>query len=256
MELIDTHTHLYSEEFKEDIAEVIKRADHASIKQFYLPAIDSTTHEAMIALEAGYPGRCHAMMGLHPCSVNENYKKELEIVQNWLGKRDFVAIGEIGLDFYWDKTHIDQQYEAFKLQMHWALERGLPIVIHARESLDECIAAVKPFSEKGLKGIFHCFGGTTDQAKAIIDLGFYLGIGGVFTFKKANMPETLKDISLKNIVLETDSPYLAPVPYRGKRNESSYLLNIAEALSNAKAISIDEVAEITSANAREIFKAK
>lgn len=256
MELIDTHTHLYSEEFKEDIADVMKRADNASIKQFYLPAIDSATHDAMLELESRYPNKCISMMGLHPCSVMDNWKEELDIVKSWLDKRDFVAIGEIGLDFYWDKTHIEQQYEAFKLQMQWALERNLPIVIHARESLDECIATVKPFSDKGLKGIFHCFGGTSQQAQAIINLGFYLGIGGVFTFKKANMPEVLKDISLNHIVLETDAPYLAPVPYRGKRNESSYLLNIAEALAKAKQISLDEVAEITSSNARKIFKAK
>lgn len=256
MELIDTHTHLYAEAFNEDIAAVMQRAENASIKQFYLPAIDSTTHEAMLSLEANYPNRCHSMMGLHPCSVNDTYQEELKIVQNWLEKRDFVAIGEIGLDFYWDKSHIEQQYEAFKIQMQWALERNLPIVIHARESLDECIATVKPFSDKGLQGIYHCFGGTTHQAKAIIDQGFYLGIGGVFTFKKANMPETLKDISLNHIVLETDSPYLAPVPYRGKRNESSYILHIAEALAKAKDLTLEQVAEITTLNAQKIFKAK
>lgn len=256
MELIDTHTHLYAEEFNDDIAEVMQRADSAGIKQFYLPAIDSTTHESMLSLESRYPGKCHAMMGLHPCSVQNNYKEELEIVKNWLDKRDFVAIGEIGLDFYWDKTHIEQQYDAFKIQMQWALERGVPIVIHARESLDECIATVKPFADKGLTGIFHCFGGTTVQAKAIIDLGFYLGIGGVFTFKKANMPEALRDISLNHMVLETDAPYLAPVPYRGKRNESSYVLNIAEAIAKAREISLEEVATVTTNNARKIFKAK
>ncbi|GAB3364022.1 TatD family hydrolase [Arachidicoccus ginsenosidivorans] len=256
MQLIDTHTHLYSEEFKNDLPEVMQRADKASIKQFYLPAIDSSTHEAMIALEVAYPDSCHAMMGLHPCSVKEDFQKELNIIKDWLDKRPFVAIGEIGLDFYWDKTHIEQQYEAFKIQMEWALERDLPIAIHARESLDECIATVKPFSKRGLKGIFHCFGGTTEQAKAIIDLNFYLGIGGVFTFKKANMPEVLKDISLNHIVLETDAPYLAPVPYRGKRNESAYLLYVAEALANSKEISLEELANITTGNAKKIFKAQ
>lgn len=256
MQLIDTHTHLYSEEFKNDLPEVMQRADKASIKQFYLPAIDSSTHEAMIALEAAYPDSCHAMMGLHPCSVKEDFQKELNIIKDWLDKRPFVAIGEIGLDFYWDKTHIEQQYEAFKIQMEWALERDLPIAIHARESLDECIATVKPFSKRGLKGIFHCFGGTTEQAKAIIDLNFYLGIGGVFTFKKANMPEVLKDISLNHIVLETDAPYLAPVPYRGKRNESAYLLYVAEALAKSKEISLEELANITTDNAKKIFKAQ
>lgn len=256
MQLIDTHTHLYSEEFKNDLPEVMQRADKTSIKQFYLPAIDSSTHEAMIALEAAYPDSCHAMMGLHPCSVKEDFQKELNIIKDWLDKRPFVAIGEIGLDFYWDKTHIEQQYEAFMIQMEWALERDLPIAIHARESLDECIATVKPFSKRGLKGIFHCFGGTTEQAKAIIDLNFYLGIGGVFTFKKANMPEVLKDISLNHIVLETDAPYLAPVPYRGKRNESAYLLYVAEALAKSKEISLEELANITTDNAKKIFKAQ
>ncbi|SEA02593.1 TatD DNase family protein [Arachidicoccus rhizosphaerae] len=256
MELIDTHTHLYSEEFKEDIEAVMQRAESASVRQFYLPAIDSTTHEAMIAIENAYPTRCHSMMGLHPCSVKEDFHKELEIIEKWLEKREFVAIGEIGLDFYWDKTHINEQYEAFKIQMEWALDRNLPISIHARDSIDECIATVKPFSDRGLQGIFHCFGGTTEQAKAIIDLNFYLGIGGVFTFKKANMPEALKDISLNHIVLETDSPYLAPVPYRGKRNESAYILPIAEALAKSKDIALETLAEITSANARKIFKAK
>lgn len=256
MELIDTHTHLYSEEFKEDIEAVMQRADNASIKAFYLPAIDSTTHAAMMALEETYPDRCRSMMGLHPCSVKEDFYKELEIIEKWLEKREFVAIGEIGLDFYWDKTHIKEQYEAFKIQMQWALDRQLPISIHARDSLDECIETIKPYAEKGLTGIFHCFGGSTRQAKAIIDLNFYLGIGGVYTFKKANMPEVLKDISLNHIVLETDAPYLAPVPYRGKRNESAYILNIAEAIAASKDISLETLAEITTGNARKIFKAK
>lgn len=254
MELIDTHTHLYSEDFKADITEVLQRAENAHIKQFYLPAIDSTTHQAMLALEAAHPGKCIAMMGLHPCSVKEDYKKELAEVKKHLDQRPFIAVGEIGLDFYWDKTHIEAQYDAFKIQMQWALEKNIPIVIHARDSMDQCIETVEPFSKKGLTGIFHCFGGTTGQAKAIIDLGFYLGIGGVFTFKKANMPEVLKDISLEHIVLETDAPYLAPVPFRGKRNESSYMLYIAEAVALAKKASIEEVAEITSENALKIFK--
>lgn len=254
MELIDTHTHLYSEEFMPDIAEVMQRATVAGVQHFYMPAIDSTTHQAMLDLEKTYPEHCTAMMGLHPCSVQDGYKKELELVKSWLDQRDFVAIGEIGLDFYWDKTHIEAQYEVFKIQMEWALKRDIPIVIHARDSMDECIETVRPFAGKGLRGIFHCFGGTTEQAKAIIDLNFLLGIGGVFTFKKANMPEVLKDISLNHIVLETDAPYLAPVPFRGKRNESAYLLYIAEALANAKGVSLDELAKITTGNALNIFK--
>lgn len=254
MELIDTHTHLYSEEFKDDIAQVMQNAANAHIKQFYMPAIDTSTHRAMIDLEAAYPASCKSMMGLHPCSVKEDYQSELAEVHRWLDKRPFIAIGEIGLDFYWDKTHIEQQYDVFKIQMTWALERNLPIVIHARDSMDACIETVRPFAKQGLTGIFHCFGGSTEQAKAIIELGFYLGIGGVFTFKKANMGEVLRDISLNHIVLETDSPYLAPVPFRGKRNESAYLLYIAEAVAKSKGHSLEEVADITSRNARLIFK--
>ncbi|ANI89682.1 hydrolase TatD [Arachidicoccus ginsenosidimutans] len=255
MQLTDTHTHLYSEEFKDDLGAAIQRAKDANVAKFYMPAIDSTTHEAMLDVEKKYPETI-AMMGLHPCSVKENFEEELSVVKKYLDKRIFVAIGEIGLDFYWDKTFIPQQYKAFETQMQWALERNIPIVIHARESLDECIETVKPFSDKGLRGIFHCFGGTEAQAKAIVDLDFHLGIGGVFTFKKANLPEVLKDISLKHIVLETDAPYLAPVPFRGKRNESSYVKIVAQALADAKNISVEEVAEITSANAEKIFAAK
>jgi len=255
MQLTDTHTHLYSEEFKNDLDDIMLRAKESQVARFYMPAIDSTTHEAMLEVEKKYPETI-AMMGLHPCSVKENVEEELSIVKKYLDERNFVAIGEIGLDFYWDKTFIPQQYEAFKTQMEWALEKNIPIVIHARDSLDECIETVKPFSDKGLKGIFHCFGGTNEQAKAIIDLNFYLGIGGVFTFKKANMPEALKDISLQHIVLETDAPYLAPVPFRGKRNESSYIKYVAEAIAVARNISVEEVAEITTTNATKIFAAK
>ncbi len=252
MQLTDTHTHLYSEEFNEDIDEVMQRAHEANVTRFYMPAIDSTTHEAMLSVEQKYPAAV-AMMGLHPCSVKENFEEELLIVKQWLDKRKFVAIGEIGLDFYWDKTFITQQVEAFKIQMQWALEKNIPIVIHARESIDECIDLVKPFSDKGLIGIFHCFGGTNGQAKAIIDLNFYLGIGGVFTFKKANMPDVLNDISLEHIVLETDAPYLAPVPFRGKRNESGYIKYVAQALADAKNLSVEELGAITTANSEKIF---
>lgn len=254
MKLIDTHTHLYASEFNEDLQEIMQRAEDASVEKFYLPAIDSTTHDAMLQMEKDFPGKCIAMMGLHPCSVKENFEDELVIIKQWLDSRDFVAIGEIGLDFYWDKTFVPQQIKAFGMQMQWALDKKIPIAIHARDSLEECIEMVQPFADKGLQGIFHCFGGTELQAKAIVAMGFYLGIGGVFTFKKANMPEVLKNISLENIVLETDAPYLAPVPFRGKRNESSYLQYIAQALANAKNISVPELASVTTANANRIFK--
>ena len=254
MNLIDTHCHLYSNEFSKDIHEVIKRAKAIGVSKFYLPAIDSEHTEAMLALEAAYPNECIAMMGLHPCSVKENYQEELIQVQEWLDKRPFAAIGEIGLDFYWDKTHIQQQYDAFKMQMEWALEKNLPIVIHARDAMQETIDTVKPFADKGLRGIFHCFGGSEEEAQQIVDLGFYLGIGGVLTYKKANLPEALKNISLEHIVLETDAPYLAPVPFRGKRNESSYLQYIVKLLAEVKNTTPEEVAAVTTMNAEKVFR--
>ena len=255
MNIIDSHCHPYSSDFDEDRDSMIQRAKHNGVSRIYMPAIDSSTHQKMIDLEALYPGYCIAMMGLHPCDVkSETYKEELAIVKNWLDKRPFAAIGEIGLDFYWDKTTIEIQRYAFDLQMQWALEMDMPIVIHARESTPECIEMVKPFADKGLRGIFHCFGGSAEEAKAIVDLGFLLGIGGVFTFKKANMAEHLKDLSIEHIVLETDSPYLAPVPYRGKRNESSYLPYILHALSQSKGIEPEKIAEITANNALKLFK--
>ncbi|MFL9482485.1 TatD family hydrolase [Chitinophagaceae bacterium LWZ2-11] len=254
MIIIDTHCHLYSEEFKEDIDAVMQRAKDIGVKKFYLPAIDSTEHEAMLQLEEKYPGECIAMMGLHPCYVKENYKEELKLVEDWLSKRKFTAIGEIGLDFYWDKTFTAQQHEAFDLQMQWALDKELSIVIHTRNAMQETINQVKPFAQKGLKGIFHCFGGSYESAKQIIDLGFYLGIGGVLTYKKAGLPEVLEKISLEHLVLETDAPYLSPVPYRGKRNESAYLEQIVEKLAEVKGVTVQEVAAATTANAAKIFR--
>ena len=253
MKLIDTHCHLYLDEFKEDIHEVIERARKIGVTKFFLPAIDSEVITDMLALEAAFPAEFFAMMGLHPCSVKENYKDELQIAEDWLNKRKFVAIGEIGLDFYWDKTFATQQYEAFEIQMQWALERRLPIVIHTRNAMQETIDAVKPFADKGLHGIFHCFGDSYYMAAQIIDMGFFLGIGGVVTYKKAGLDLVLDKISLEHIVLETDSPYLTPVPYRGKRNESSYLKFIAERIAEIKNITVEIVAKITTANAEKIF---
>jgi TatD DNase family protein len=253
MIVIDTHCHLYGEEFKDDIEAVISRAKNYGVNKFYLPAIDSEVIDAMLALENKYPGQCMAMMGLHPCSVKENYREELQIVQEWLARRDFVAIGEIGLDFYWDKTFTAQQYEAFELQMQWAVEKDRPIVIHTRNAMKETIDCVKPFSEKGLKGIFHCFGGNYSEAVQIIDMGFYLGIGGVLTYKKSGLAEVMAQIGLKQVVLETDAPYLTPVPFRGKRNESSYLQYIIDQLAEINAVSAEEVAAITTANAEKIL---
>ena len=251
--IIDTHCHLYLDEFKNDIADVIKRAEAEGINKFYLPAIDSSEIENIFLLEEKFPGKCFAMMGLHPCSVKENYMQELAIVKDWLNKRKFAAVGEIGLDFFWDKTFIAQQYGAFKTQIELSLQYDLPIVIHSRNAMQETIEIVKEFTSKGVRGIFHCFGGTVENAREIIDTGFYLGIGGVLTYKKSGLAEVLDEIDLKYIVLETDSPYLTPVPFRGKRNESSYLKYIIEKLALIKNVSVDEVAEITTANAEKIF---
>jgi TatD DNase family protein len=251
--IIDTHCHLYLDEFKDDIAEVIKRAEDAGVNKFYLPAIDSTEIENMLLLESKFPRKCFAMMGLHPCSVKENYQAELTIVQDWFTKRKFAAVGEIGLDFYWDKTFEKQQYDAFRMQIELSLQYKLPIVIHTRNAMQETIDVVKEFAHAGVKGIFHCFGGTQENAKEIIAAGFYLGIGGVLTYKKSGLAEVLGQIDLQHMVLETDSPYLTPVPFRGKRNESSYLKYIVEKLALIKNISVDEVAAVTSANAEKIF---
>jgi TatD DNase family protein len=252
MRLIDTHTHLYVNEFEIDIAEVIRRAEDTGVEKFYLPAIDSETHRAMLELEARFP-KCIAMMGLHPVSVKENFEDELQIVEEWLARRKFVAIGEIGLDFHWDKTFIPQQQEAFKRQMGLALKYNVPIVIHTRSAMQETIEAVRPFAAKGLTGIFHCFGESYEFAKQVIDLGFYLGIGGVLTYKKSGLDETLKQVPLEYLVLETDSPYLTPVPFRGKRNESSYLQHVLKKLAEVKGVTEDVVAAITTANAEKIF---
>jgi len=253
MSLTDTHCHLYSEEFTEDINAIMERAGKQGVNKFYLPAIDSTTHTQMIALEAKYPGKCIAMMGLHPCYVKDNYADELQLVEVWLAKRAFAAVGEIGLDFYWDTTFVPQQYAAFRKQIELALQYQLPIVIHTRNAMAETIAMIKEYASQGLTGIFHCFSGNYDDAAAIIDLGFYLGIGGVVTYKNSGLAEVIEKVDLKHLVLETDAPYLTPVPFRGKRNESSYLKYIVEKLAGIKNVSADAVAAITTANAEKIF---
>lgn len=253
MHLIDTHAHLYLKQFEEDRDAVFERAVKNEVKEFYLPNIDSSSIENMLALEAAYPHQCYAMMGLHPCSVKEDYQKELKIVKEWLEKRQFCAVGEIGIDLHWDTTFFEQQKDAFRQQINWAIELDIPIVIHSRKSTKEVIAILKEERHEKLRGIFHCFGGTVAEAEAIIELGFYLGIGGVLTFKKAGLDKTMESIPLRHIVLETDSPYLAPSPFRGKRNESAYIKLIAERLATIKEISLAEVAAITSQNAKDIF---
>lgn len=254
MRWIDTHAHIYSEEILPEVDAVINRAADNGIDKICMPAIDSSCLESMLQMEASYPKQCFAMMGLHPCYVKENYKEELAIVQQWLGKRKFVAIGEIGLDFYWDKTYTVQQHESFVTQMQWALEYELPIIIHTRNAMGETIEAVKPFAKKGLGGIFHCFSGSKESAEQITGMGFHLGLGGVLTYKNAGVAEAVKDIPMQWLVLETDAPYLSPVPYRGKRNEPVYMLEVAKKLAEIKSMPLHEVAEITTQNAERIFQ--
>ncbi|MGH2643890.1 MAG: TatD family hydrolase, partial [Chitinophagaceae bacterium] len=215
---------------------------------------DSSTIDALLDFEKNYFGRAFAMMGLHPCSVKENVDQELDIVKHWLSQRKFAAIGEIGLDFYWDVTFKEQQIAAFSAQIDLALQYDLPIVIHSRNSTCECIDIVRSKQHGTLKGVFHCFSGTIAEAEDIIDMGFYLGIGGVVTFKKSMLPEVLEDIDLSHLLLETDSPYLAPVPYRGKRNESSYIPLIAEKIAEIRSVEVAEVADITTKNANRLFQ--
>ncbi|GJM33985.1 MAG: TatD family hydrolase [Saprospiraceae bacterium] len=253
MRLVDTHTHLYAKAFNNDREAMIQRALDQNVEQFFLPNIDSESIEGMLELEAAYPDRCFAMMGLHPCSVKENFEEELTIMRQWLDRRKFCAVGEIGIDLYWDKTFFEQQKTAFLTQIEWAMELDIPIVIHSRNSTEVIIDLLKGVQDDRLRGIFHCFGGTEAEANAIIDLGFLLGIGGVLTYKNSGLDQALKDIDLKNIVLETDSPYLAPVPFRGKRNESAYVRTVAEKLAEVKGIELEAVAKITTQNAKRIF---
>lgn len=253
MQLIDTHTHLYNKEFNRDIQEVIQRAEKEGVEKFYLPAVDSESHEALMALEVQYPGKCIGMMGLHPTSVKADYESELRLVEDWLGRRQWVAVGEIGLDFYWDRTFEQQQYVAFHRQVEWALHYKIPIVIHSRESMQESIGVVREHQQGDLRGIFHCFTGSYEAARQIVDLGLYLGIGGVLTYKNAGLADALKDIPLESLVLETDAPYLSPVPFRGKRNEPGYLQYVVAKLAEIKGVSQEEVARVTTENAQKIF---
>lgn len=253
-QIIDTHTHLYLSEFKNDIKAVIERAEKENVTCFYLPNIDSEVIADMMALEDMFPGKCFAMMGLHPCSVKENYKEELRIAEEWLAKRKFAAVGEIGLDYYWDISFKEQQIESFEIQINWALKHNLPIVIHSRNSLQDCIDIVRQKQNGRLRGIFHCFSGNADEANQIIKLGFLMGIGGVVTYKNSGLAEVIKDIDLKHLVLETDAPYLTPVPFRGKRNEPSYLKYVVEKIAAVKNISVDAVTKATTDNTKNLFR--
>ena len=253
MILTDTHTHLYSEEFDLDRNEMMQRAINAGVSRFFVPAIDSNYTAKMYELEKQYPENVFLMMGLHPTYVKENYLEELAHVERELVSRKFYAIGEIGIDLYWDKSTLDIQIKAFEQQIDWAIEKDLPIVIHTRESFDETFEVLERKRHPKLRGIFHCFSGNLEQAKQAIDLNFILGIGGVVTFKNGKIDQFLSEIPLEKIVLETDSPYLAPVPFRGKRNESSYTLLVAQKLAEIYQLPLEEIARITTENSKQIF---
>jgi len=250
---IDTHTHLYLDAFGPDIAEVMDRAVRAGVTACYLPAIDSATMGDLVGLEAAYPAICRAMAGLHPCSVKEDMEAELDRVRGWLERRPFAAIGEIGLDFHWDLTFRAQQYAAFHRQVAWALELGLPVVLHSRKATDECIEVVRAHQDGRLRGVFHCFSGTVEQAARVIDLGFHLGIGGVLTYRNGGLEPVIRAFGLDRVVLETDAPYLSPVPHRGRRNEPAYLVQVAEALARITGLPVAEVAAVTTRNAQALF---
>lgn len=254
MIITDTHTHLYSEAFADDRNEMIQRAIDAGVSRFFIPAIDSTYTEAMLQLEKDFPLHVFLMMGLHPTSVKENYQEELALVEALLAKRDFYAIGEIGIDLYWDTSTLEIQKKAFKHQIQLAKKYKLPIVIHCRDAFDDIFEVLEEEKSDDLFGIFHCFTGTLEQAKRAISFNMKLGIGGVVTFKNGKIDQFLDFIDLKHIVLETDSPYLAPKPYRGKRNESSYIIKVLEKLSELYALPQEKIAEITTQNSKDIFK--
>jgi TatD DNase family protein len=251
--LVDTHCHLYLEDFGVDLPDIIDRASKAGVARIYMPAIDYSHVNRMLELEKLYSGVCYSMLGLHPCSVKENYRSELEFIRKRIEGDQFVAIGEIGLDYYWDRSYDEQQMIAFRDQIEIAREYTLPVVIHSRNSMDECIKVVRDEIAKGISGIFHCFTGTAQNAFDIIDCGMLLGIGGVITYKNSGLGQVIAKVPLEHIVLETDAPYLTPVPFRGKRNESSYLKYVVEKIAEVKHVSVEEVAAITTANADRVF---
>jgi len=251
--ITDTHTHLYSSQFKEDQKEMMQRAKDAGVSRFFIPAIDSSYTESMLKLEEDYPLDVFLMMGLHPTSVNENYKDELAHVKKWIAKKDFYAIGEIGIDLYWDTSFLTQQQDAFRTQIKWAKEKKLPIIIHCRDAFDEIFEILEAEKGDDLKGIFHCFTGTKEQALQSISYNMKLGIGGVVTFKNGKIDTFLNEIDIQHLVLETDAPYLAPAPYRGKRNESAYITNVVDKLVDIYQLSFKEISEITTQNAKAVF---
>lgn len=253
MQLTDTHCHIYLPEFDSDRDETLERAFSAGITRIFLPNVDESTTAALLSLTDAYPENCFPLMGLHPTSVDNGFEKELEHAQYWLGQRKFYGIGEIGIDLYWDKTFRQQQEEAFLIQLNWASERNLPAIIHVRDSHRETVDLIEKSGLSNLKGIFHCFTGTADQAREIIGLGFHLGIGGVSTFKNSGLDQALPHIDPKHIVLETDSPYLAPMPFRGKRNEPSFMIHTAMKVAGFYGMPPEELATLTTNNSKSLF---
>jgi len=252
--MIDTHSHIYSEDFDADRAETIQRAKNAGISHIILPNCDSGTLPQMLALEAEYPGYCFGAIGLHPTSVKENYLVELALIDSELKRRNWIAIGEIGIDLYWDKSFLGKQISTFRQQIHWALEYNLPVIIHVRDSFRETMNALAPYKNSGLKGVFHSFTGTFDQALEIIEFGgFMLGINGIVTFKNSGLASVVSEIDIKHILLETDSPYLTPAPYRGKRNESAYVALVCQKLAEVYNTSVEQIDAQTTRNAKSLF---
>lgn len=251
---IDTHAHIYLSEFDTDKEQMIGRCKEAGVKKVFMPNIDHTSIDAMMEWEITNDPLCIAMMGLHPCSVKKDFEKELYLVENWLSKRSFAAIGEMGTDLYWDKSFWEEQKEAFKIQVAWAKQYDLPIVIHCRESIEETITLIDELKSEKLRGVFHCFTGTAEQATRINKLGFYLGLGGVATFKNSGLDKVIPNLDLDYLILETDSPYLSPVPYRGKRNEPSYIPIIGEKIAQLMNKSVGEIQLATTNNALTLFE--
>ena len=253
MILTDTHTHLYYETDPEKLSGLMQRSLDKGVSRLFLPNVDSKSIPLVFRLAEQYPENCYPMLGLHPCDVKENFREELALIYKEIPGRRIYAIGEIGIDLYWDKTTLAIQQEAFRTQINWAKQMNLPIVIHCREAFDEIFEILEELKDDKLRGIFHCFTGSAEQAKKVIGLGFYLGIGGVLTYKNSGLDKVVQGISLEHLVLETDSPYLTPVPFRGKQNESSYLVYVAQKLADLKQVPIEEVAEITTRNSERVF---
>tara|TARA_Y100001956_G_scaffold25720_1_gene25485 strand:+ start:1904 stop:2677 length:774 start_codon:yes stop_codon:yes gene_type:complete len=251
--MIDTHAHIYASEFDNDRDDVVQRALEQGVEKILLPNIDLESIQPMLATEAAYPDVCRSMMGLHPCYVDSNVKQTLDTIHSWFDKHSFIAVGEIGIDLYWDKTYKAEQEMAFITQLNWAKEMNLPVVIHTRDSIEETLALLRSEQDGSLSGVFHCFGGSVEEAKAINDLGFHLGLGGVSTFKNGGMDKVIPHLDMNYVILETDCPYLAPVPHRGKRNEPAYVSLIAQRIADLRNCSINDINTITSKNVKQLF---